>query len=88
MTIDNVEAEIQNAQKLDSNALIQSLLFMPNTTKCQLLIPLCRMVALPLVRPVLQSDIRDWNKTFGQVIEEETAVSTSRQQMIRELLWM
>ena len=64
MTIDDAEAEIRNAQKLDSNALIQSLLFLPNTTKCQLLIPLCRMVALPLVRPVLQSDIRRLEQDF------------------------
>lgn len=57
MSLEDTEADIRKGQKLNSNAFIQSLIFMPHTSKCQLLIPLCRMVALPLVRPILQSDI-------------------------------
>lgn len=64
MSIDDDEAEIRKSQKLDSNALIQSRLFIPHTTKSQLLIPFCKMVALPLVRPIFQSDIRRLEQDF------------------------
>jgi hypothetical protein len=64
LSIDDTEVQFQRKHKLNSNAVIQSLLFLPETKKYQLLIPLCRMVPLPLVRSILQSDIKRLEQDF------------------------
>lgn len=64
LSIDATEEEIRKSHKLNSNALIQCVLFMLDTSKCQLLIPFCTMIAVPLVKPILQSDIRRLEQDF------------------------
>jgi hypothetical protein len=64
LTVQEAELKFRKSQKIDSNSFIRSLYFKPVTRKCELLIPLCRMIALPLVRPILQSDIRRLEQDF------------------------
>lgn len=63
-TLEQTEFELRKSLKVDSNSFIKSRYFQPGTRKCELLIPLCRMVALPLVRPILQTDIRRLEQDF------------------------
>lgn len=56
--------EILGRQKLNSVATILSLHMKP-TSSSRFFIPLCPMVAMPMVRPTLQSDLANLEQEYG-----------------------
>jgi hypothetical protein len=67
------EDEIRTRQKPDSVATISSLRFHPITLS-RFSIPLCRLVAMPLVRPTLQSDLDKLEQEFVHGYRDGAAV--------------
>jgi hypothetical protein len=67
------EDEIRTRQKLNSVATISSLRFQPSTVS-RFSIPLCRLVAMPLVRPTLQSDLDKLEQEFVHGYRDGAAV--------------
>ena len=67
------EDEIRGQQKLNSVATISSLRMKPSNTS-RFTIPLCRMVAMPVVRPTLQSDLSKLEQEFVHGYREGAAV--------------
>ena len=63
LTADEAEDAYRAKQKLDSNTVIQDLKFKPHSAS-RLKIPLCRMIQMPKVRPVLVSDVRRLESEF------------------------
>ena len=57
------EDEIRTRQKLNSVATITSLRFQPLSSS-RFSIPLCRMLAMPMVRPTLSSDLAKLEQEF------------------------
>jgi hypothetical protein len=67
------EDEIQTRQKLNSVATISSLRFQPILVS-RFSIPFCRLVAMPLVRPTLQSDLDNLEQEFVHGYRDGVAV--------------
>lgn len=67
------EDVIRGRQKLNSVATISSLRMMP-TASSRFSIPLCRMIAMPMVRPTLQSDLMKLEQEFVHGYREGAAV--------------
>ena len=67
------EDEIRGRQKLNSVATISSLRMKPATSS-RFPIPLCRMVAMPVVRPTLQSNLSKLEQEFVHGYREGAAV--------------
>ena len=67
------EDEIRTRQKLNSVATISSLRFLPISVS-RFSIPLCRLVAMPLVRPTLQSDLDKLEQEFVHGYRDGAAV--------------
>lgn len=65
--------EFRGRQKLNSVATISSLRMKP-TSSSRFFIPLCRMVAMPMVRPTLQSDLAKLEHEFVHGYREGAAV--------------
>ena len=63
LSVDEAEDAYRMKEKLNSTKLIQSLFFKP-TSSCRINIPLCRLVQMPKVRPVLISDVRRLETEF------------------------
>lgn len=63
LSIEQAEDAFRLKQKLDSNSIIQALRFKP-VGASRLKIPLCRMIRLPLVRPLLLSDVKRLESEF------------------------
>lgn len=57
------EDEIRSKNKLNSVATISSLRFQPLSAS-RFSIPLCRMMAMPMLRPTLQSDLAKLEQEF------------------------
>ena len=62
-SIDRAQNVVKLKDRLDSNSIIQELRFKPLGAS-RLKIPLCRMVLLPKVRPLLISDVRRLESDF------------------------
>ena len=67
------EDEIRGRQKLNSVATISSLRLKP-TSSSRFFIPLCRMQAMPVVRPTMQSDLSKLEQEFVHGYREGAAV--------------
>jgi hypothetical protein len=67
------EDEIRSRQKPDSVVTISSLRFQPISVS-RFSIPLCRLVAMPLVRPTLQSDLDKLEQEFVHGYRDKAAV--------------
>ena len=67
------EDEIRGRQKLNSVATISSLRLKPSSSS-RFFIPLCRMIAMPVVRPTLQSDLSKLEQEFVHGYREGAAV--------------
>ena len=67
------EDEIRTRQQLNSVATISSLIFQPIFVS-RFSIPLCRLVAMPLVRPTLQSDLDKLEQEFVHGYRDGAAV--------------
>ena len=67
------EDEIRTQQKLNSVSTISSLRFQP-TTSSRFNIPLCRMLAMPMVRPTLSSDLAKLEQEFVHGYREGASV--------------
>ena len=67
------EDEIRTRQKLNAVAIISNLRFQPISVS-RLSIPLCRLVAMPLVRPTLQSDLDKLEQEFVHGYRDGAAV--------------
>ena len=67
------EDEIRTRQKLNSVSTITSLRFQPITSS-RFNIPLCRMLAMPMVRPTLTSDLAKLEQEFVHGYREGASV--------------
>ena len=67
------EDEIRARQKLNSVATISSLRFQPLSSS-RFCIPLCRMLAMPMVRPTLASDLSKLEQEFVHGYREGASV--------------
>jgi hypothetical protein len=67
------EDEIRTRQKLNSVSTITSLRFQPITSS-RFCIPLCRMLAMPMVRPTLASDLAKLEQEFVHGYREGASV--------------
>jgi len=67
------EDEIRSRQKLNSIATIASLRVQPQRIS-RFAIPLCRMAAMPMVRPTLQSDLAKLEQEFVHGYREGASV--------------
>ena len=67
------EDEIRTRQKLNSVSTINSLRFQPITSS-RFSIPLCRMLAMPMVRPTLSSDLAKLEQEFVHGYREGASV--------------
>ena len=67
------EDEIRNRQKLNSVSTITSLRFQP-VSSSRFCIPLCRMLAMPMVRPTLASDLAKLEQEFVHGYREGASV--------------
>ena len=67
------EDEIRTRQKLNSVSTITSLRFQP-VTSSRFSIPLCRMLAMPMVRPTLSSDLAKLEQEFVHGYREGASV--------------
>ena len=67
------EDEIRTHQKLNSVATITSLRFQPISSS-RFSIPLCRMLAMPMVRPTLSSDLARLKQEFVHGYREGASV--------------
>ena len=67
------EDEIRTRQKLDSVGTITSSQFQPITSS-RFSIPLCRMLAMPMVRPTLSSDLAKLEQEFVHGYREGASV--------------
>ena len=67
------EDEIRTRQKLNSVATITSLRFQPITSS-RFSIPLCRLLAMPMVRPTLASDLAKLEQEFVHGYREGASV--------------
>jgi hypothetical protein len=67
------EDEIRSRQKSNSVATFSNLRFQPITVS-RFSIPLCRLVAMPLVRPTLQSDLEKLEQEFVHSYRDGAAV--------------
>jgi hypothetical protein len=67
------EDEIRSRQKLNSVATITNLRFQPITSS-RFFIPLCRMVAMPMLRPTLASDLAKLEQEFVHGYREGASV--------------
>ena len=67
------EDEIRTRQKMNSGATITSLRFQPLTSS-RFSIPLCRMLAMPMVRPTLASDLAKLEQEFVHGYREGASV--------------
>lgn len=61
-----MEHDVRIGQKFDSNAIINSMLFNGGGPSSRFHIPLCRMIGLPLVRPLLQSQVKRLEADFAR----------------------
>lgn len=62
--MEEVERDVRIGQKFDSNAVINRMLFDGGGPASRFNIPLCRMIGLPLVRPLLQSQVKRLEAEF------------------------
>jgi hypothetical protein len=67
------EDEIRTRQKLNSVSTITSLRFQP-VSSSRFCIPLCRMLAMPMVRPTLASDLAKLEQEFVHGYREGASV--------------
>ena len=67
------EDEIRTRQKVNSVATITSLRFQPNSSS-RFNIPLCRLMAMPMVRPTLASDLAKLEQEFVHGYREGASV--------------
>ena len=67
------EDEIRTRQKLNSVATITSLRFQP-ISSLRFSIPLCKMLAMPMVRPTLASDLAKLEQEFVYGYREDASV--------------
>ena len=67
------EDEIRTRQKLNSVATITSLRFQPSSSS-RFSIPLCRLLAMPMVRPTLASDLAKLEQEFVHGYREGASV--------------
>jgi hypothetical protein len=67
------EDEIRNRHKLNSVSTITSLRFQPISSS-RFCIPLCRMLAMPMVRPTLASDLAKLEQDFVHGYREGASV--------------
>jgi hypothetical protein len=67
------EDEIRTRQKVNSVSTIASLRFQPITSS-RFCIPLCRMLAMPMVRPTLSSDLAKLEQEFVHGYREGASV--------------
>lgn len=56
LTCEETRDAFRMKERLDFNSIIRELKFKPHESS-RFIIPLCRMISLPLVRPVLQTDV-------------------------------
>ena len=65
--------QIRDSRKVNSIATIEALCLKP-ISLFRMPIPLCRLVAMPIVRPILPSDLASLEDTFVHGYWEEAAV--------------
>ena len=79
--------ELTNKRKVNSIFTISTICVGPYTRLC---VPLCRMVLMPVVRPVLKGDITKLEADFSMVIVMVTVCFIYRPPILRKTfkLWM
>jgi hypothetical protein len=66
--LEDKELDARRLKRTDFNSIINQLRMTPHA-KSRFFVPLCRLVVLPLVRPILEGDVQLLENEFSNDIE-------------------